>query len=210
MYKKFVKYEDEKGNPFIESNFDKLSPELYKLVEKNGEYKIEPILYILGPARTANNLTEFANTFHKNESLIIEISDENIDKVKKDNIFTIEDLQKKEDKIYLINYGTPIYPYIKSREDYDKFTTIALLKCDSTTEEEHYYINKVDTIMDSIRERQELLQAKFGGYSGLYIQINDPALLEVFKDEIYEMTIEKERVGKITKLPKDLRSHTIK
>ncbi|MBQ3021138.1 MAG: hypothetical protein IJD92_02800 [Bacilli bacterium] len=215
MYKKFVKYEDEKGNPFIEKNFTKLSPELYKLVNKNGKFTIEPILYILGPARTVNNLSEFAETLPKNETLIIEISDENLDKVRQENIYTYEDLIKKEsekeieNKIYLIGYETPIYPYIKSREDYNKFTTVALLKC-NMADEDIYLINKVDIIDSSIKERQEFLQEKFGGYSALYNQINDLELIELLEDEIYEVTIEKDRLGKITKLPKVLRGHSKK
>lgn len=203
MSKNYVTYESERDNNFINS-FTKLSPEVQKLVINGDEtYSIDPFIS-LEKYKYVKSLEELNDSLRPNETLVIEISDENLDKVSRDNIFTYTKPVKSEKKsnyeigkkTYLVDYDFSLNGL--SKEEQQSFVPSVLLKRNDGS----YALRQICTITDSIEERRHEIKEGYGGYSDLYFEIKDKKVADQFYDDAYELIKTSSQSWAVVRAPK--------
>lgn len=212
MNKNYVTYESERNNPFI-NQFTKLSSEVQRLiVQKDETILIEPFVN-LGNYKNVRSLAELDNCLPNNETLVIEISEKNLDKVNKDNIFAYRPVNKEVKstkyeigkKAYLLPYDYALggLPHeVKNALE----PSVLLKKPASDAEESVYVFQPIITITDSIRQRRDYLAEAYGEYSDLYYEVKDSKVVEMFEVDIMELTKVGPQSWIITKTPEYLQS----
>lgn len=196
MVKNYVRYTDEIDNEYI-NNLNKLDERINILTTENGEVKVKPIArggYWPSRFKYVKNIHDLHNVLSKDETLVIEIGFEDLDKINEKNLFQVRFPEKEEktrigEKSYLVDYdfsfrGLP-------REIEREFEPVVALKdFDVPTEGgyETYAIKQVHTIMSNIDERRHDLKTGFGGISDLYYRTKNPNIAEQFSDDIIEFT----------------------
>lgn len=198
----YVRYQDEKGNPYIEENFDRRSPEIKRLlIDGKGNCKIEPFISWAN-YKNIYSLSDLHAAMPENEILVIQIEKENLDKVQPTNVFSYRDPQKETTKYgignkeFLVNYdfsfnGLP-------REIQRAFTPAVLLKQPNS---KYYKLGEVTTITDAIDERRHYIKEGFGELSDLYFKITDPNVVEQFSEDVLEVTKMTPESWMVTRIP---------
>lgn len=213
MIKNYVKYEDEMGNPFIEDNFNKLSKEVQRMItdkDQNEKYRIEPIVD-LSKFKYVHSLKDLNNALPENESLIIEISSENVDKVNRKNLFHHRFAEKNTanigTQINLLSLDYDLGWLPKDIRNKLQSNTRVVLKNEDNT----YSVKEVHTITSSMNERRSDLSRGFGGISDIYYEITDPDLIiQLFENDVISLVKINEGRWLVTNIPEYLREDTLK
>ena len=99
MIKNYVKYIDEKDNDFVR-NLNRYDSRIQILTEVDGVIKANPIAkdgYWPSRFKYVKNIKDLNDMLSKNETLVIEINIDNLDKIDEKNLFSVR-FSEKEDK----------------------------------------------------------------------------------------------------------------
>jgi len=196
MVKNYVKYTDEIDNEFI-NNLNKLDERINILTVENGETKVKPIAregYWPSRFKYAKNIHDLHYLLSNDETLVIEIGFEDLDKINEKNLFQVRFPEKEEkirigEKCYLVEYDFSFRGLPKEIER-EFEPVVALKNFDVQNENNHetYKIKQIHTIMSDIGERRNDLRSGFGGISDLYYRTKNSNIAEQFSDDIIEFT----------------------
>lgn len=194
MVKNYVKFTDEIDNEFI-NNINRLDERLQILTIENGEYKVKPISregYWPSRFKYVKNIFDLNRHLNPEETLVIEISIDDLDKINQKNLFQIrfpeiEEKTRIGGKCYLVDYDFSFKGL--SKEIAKAFDPVVLLKdFEQVQEFETYQLKQVHTITSNIDERRHDLKIGYGGITDLYYRTSNPMVAEQFSDSVIELT----------------------
>lgn len=194
MVKNYVKFTDEIDNEFI-SNLNKLDERLQILTIENGETKVKPISrggYWPSRFKYVKNIYDINHVLTPEETLVIEIGIDDLDKINQNNLFQIRFPEMEQQtriggKCYLVDYDFSFKGLPKEIErSFDP--VVALKDIEQNQEFETYQIKQVHTITSNIDERRQDLKVGYGGITDLYYRTSNPMIASQFEDSIIEFT----------------------
>lgn len=191
MIRYFISYKNLINDNKLDRKLDIYSPELKVMKKnKNGTYRVEPILYFTGYANDLLSYAEKINYNKKGIMLMVELSSE---EVKQFNPLTIKSfetdekninlLKPKKEKVRLINYRALVNMNIKELES-GTFHKIVAVKNVPNNSELFYIDDNFDKVLknnNTYKIREELIHSKLG--SDIYYYTDDENVLERYKDE---------------------------
>ena len=199
---KYVTYLSEKGNPFIEG-IRPSSTKLYKRITGDGFTYIEPIID-MRRYKYVRSLEEFSDCMLDNEELIIEISNDEVDKVNSENIFADDPQYDRQASIVLGDFE---FDGLSSDVKKAFVRKVFLKKHDK---EDEYHLKRVTVITDPIEKRRQYLADHYGGFSDLCYEITDSKVAEMFEDSVFELQQVDKYSYVITKVPEKYKDRTRK
>ena len=192
---KYVTYRSEKGNPFIESMRPFSEKVCKKITNPDGSFYIDPIVNVSRRYNNVRSIAEFDSLMDSNEEVVIRISNDDIDKVNSENIFSDDIEYSRTAYVVLGDFELDGLPSNVKKS----FVRKVLLK--KPDKEDEYHLKRVAVIRGSVEGRRQYLAENYGGYSDLCYEITDPEVASMFEDSVFELKQTDMYSYVITKVP---------